>query len=470
MSCSKYSNDNLILKSDSYKYSHAVQYPAETTEIYSYFAPRGGKYSEVCFVGLQIFIQQYLVGKVITKEKIDDAEDLLTLHLGKFDRSIWDYIVDKHCGILPIRIKALPEGTCINNKNVLFTIVNTDPKCFWLTNFLETILSQVWYPMTVATNSREAKKVILKYLLETGTLEEIGFKLHDFGYRGVSSDQSAGHGGFAHLTQFLGTDNMASLIVAANHYDCECAGFSIAASEHSTMTSWGKNGESKAYENMLKQFPNGLVACVSDSYDIFNAIKIWGTDHKETIMNRDGTLVIRPDSGDPPTIDLQILQELEKYFPVKVNDKGYKVLDNHIRIIQGDGIDLDMIEKILKNLKENGWSADNIAFGSGGGLLQKGTKSRGGMNRDTLKCACKCSHAIINGEGINVFKDPITDPGKKSHKGYVSVHKLEDGTYETRDNGNHDFETDVLVDVFENGKLLRKYTLEEIRERCEIIN
>ena len=156
---------------------------------------------------------------------------------------------------------------------------------------------------------------------------------------------------------------------------------------------------------MLKQYPDGLVACVSDSWNIFKAIEIWGTIFKEAIMCRNGTLVIRPDSGDPVEIDLKILQELEKYFPVTINDKGYKVLDRHIRIIQGDGIDYDMIIKILDNLEKNGWSADNISFGSGGGLLQK-------MNRDTQKYAFKCSLAIINGKEVHVYKDPITDPGK----------------------------------------------------------
>ena len=457
--------DNLILLTDSYKCSHYAQYPPKTEYIYSYFESRGGKHKEVCFFGLQIFIKKYLVGKVITKEKIDEAEGILQLHLGPtytFPRHLWEYILKTYDGYLPIEIKAVPEGTCLPNKNVLFTMVNTDPKCFWLTNYLETLLVEVWYPMTVATNSREMKKVILKYLIETGTPELIDYKLHDFGFRGVSSPESAGNGGAAHLTQFKGTDTLAGILVARRFYREECAGISIPASEHSTITSWGKNGECDAFGNMLKQYPDGLVACVSDSWDIFNAIKIWGTKYREQILTRNGKLVIRPDSGHPPTIDLKILQELEKYFPVSTNEKGYKVLDDHVRIIQGDGIDYEMIIEILEHLKINGWSADNIAFGSGGGLLQK-------MNRDTLKCAFKCSLAIIDGRERYVYKDPITDPGKRSKKGYLTLHQLPDGSFETRYEGNHDFDTDIMQVVFCNGRLLNEQTFGQIRERSKLM-
>lgn len=456
--------NNLILMTDSYKCSHFKQYPPNTQYIYSYFESRGGKHKETCFYGLQIFIKEYLSGQVITQEKINEAEIILKLHFGEnyeFPRELWEYILIEHNGKLPIEIKAVPEGTCLPYKNVLFTMVNTDPKCFWLTNYLETILVQVWYPMTVATNSREQKKVIIKYLEKTGTPSEIDFKLHDFGYRGVSSNQTAGIGGSAHLTQFMGTDTLAGIITTIKYYNSGCTGISIPASEHSTITSWGKDREKDAFGNMLEQYPDGIVACVSDSWDIFKAIKIWGTILKEAIMSRNGTLVIRPDSGDPVEIDLKILQELEKYFPVKVNDKGYKVLDSHVRIIQGDGIDYEMIIKILDNLEKNGWSADNIAFGSGGGLLQK-------MNRDTQKCAFKCSLAIIDGKEVHVYKDPITDPGKKSKKGYLTLHKNEDGTFETKCDGNHDFESDILVTVFNNGELVKEYNFDEIKERSKI--
>lgn len=456
---------NIITATDSYKCSHYQQYPPDTAYVYSYFESRGGKHMEICFFGLQIFIKKYLVGQVITQEKITEAEEELKLHFGNdyvFPKHLWEHILHKHKGRLPIKIKAVPEGTCLPYKNVLFTMVNTDPECYWLTNYLETLLVQVWYPMTVATNSREQKKILLKALETTGTPEDIGFKLHDFGYRGVSSNESASHGGAAHLTQFLGTDTLASLKLCREIYGEEMAGFSIPASEHSTMTSWGKEGESEAYGNMLKQYPKGLVACVSDSWDIINAIKIWGTDHKESIMNREGTLVIRPDSGDPKTVLLAMFEEAEKYFPVTTNSKGFKVFPPQLRFIQGDGITFESLKDITEFLQEKGWSLDNIAFGSGGGLLQK-------LDRDTQKCAFKCSLIIKkNGEKVHVYKDPITDPGKKSKKGYLTLHLNKNGKYETKSDGNHNFETDIMKDVFCNGDLIIDQKLSEIRERCKI--
>ena len=298
-------------------------------------------------------------------------------------------------------------------------------------------------------------------LEETGTPSDIGFKLHDFGYRGVSSDETAAHGGAAHLTQFLGTDTMASLRLCRKIYGEKMAGFSIPASEHSTITSWEKGGESAAYGNMLKQYPTGLVACVCDSWDIINAIRILGTDHKETILNRNGTFIIRPDSGDPKTILLAIFEEAEKYFPVEKNEKGYKVFPPQLRFIQGDGITFESIKEITEFIKNKGWSLDNLAFGSGGGLLQK-------LNRDTQKCAFKCSFAKVNGEERFVYKDPVTDPGKKSKKGYLTLHKSENGEYETKSDGQHDFDTDIMQDVFCNGELLIYQTLDEIRKRSEI--
>jgi nicotinamide phosphoribosyltransferase len=455
---------NLILLTDSYKVSHHKQYPPGTSKIVSYFESRGGKHSEICFFGLQYFIKKYLVGSVITYEMIVEASELYALHFGNsnlFNCEGWKYIVDHHDGKLPILIKSLPEGTVLPYKNALFTMENTDPKCFWLTNFLETLLVQVWYPMTVATNSREQKKVIHQFLQETGDPSGIDFKLHDFGCRGVSSMETAGIGAAAHLTQFLGTDTVPGLQVARKYYQADCAGFSIPASEHSTITSWGKDKELDAYRNMLQQYPTGLVACVSDSYNLWEAAsELWGKQLKDLVMKREGTLVIRPDSGDPPTVDLKLLNLLGDAFGYTTNSKGYKVLDHHVRIIQGDGIDYEMIINILTRLKDNGWSADNIAFGSGGGLLQK-------MDRDTQKCAFKCCLAIINGKEVEVYKDPITDPGKKSKKGYLSVH-CQNNQWQTKSDGNHDFSNDLLRPVFKNGELLIDEKWEDIKNRSKI--
>ncbi|KAH8046764.1 nicotinamide phosphoribosyltransferase [Aureococcus anophagefferens] len=292
------------------------------------------------------------------------------------------------------------------------TVENTDPACFWLTNFVETLLVQVWYPMTVATHSREQKKVVAKYLDVTGDVAGLGFKLHDFGFRGVSSVETAGVGSCAHLVNFLGTDTVAGLVVAKDYYGAEsAAGFSIPASEHSTITSWGESQEVDAMRNMLEVYPAGLVACVSDSYDIFKACgDLWGTQLKDAVLARDGCLVVRPDSGDPPSTAMRVLAILGDKFGKEKNDKGYWVLDSHVRVIWGDGIDYEMICAVLSTLADAGWSADNIGFGSGGGLLQK-------LNRDTQKCAFKCSSIVVDGAARDVFKDPVTDKGKASKKG-----------------------------------------------------
>ena len=243
---------------------------------------------------------------------------------------------------LPISIKAVPEGMVVPTRNVLFTMENTDPKCFWLTNYLETLLVQVWYPMTVAQNSRFQKKIISDWLGRTGTAngenDGLLFKLHDFGYRGVSSVESAALGGAAHLVNFMGTDTMAGYIMARQCYDEPMAGVSIPAAEHSTMTSWTRDREADAYRNMLTQFPTGLVAVVSDSYDIINACEnIWGKDLKEMVETREGTLVVRPDSGDPPVIVVQVLNALGGAFAdgITRTATGHKLLPRFLRVIQG---------------------------------------------------------------------------------------------------------------------------------------
>lgn len=452
---------NRILLTDSYKVTQYKQYPKDIETVYSYFESRGGDFNVTTFFGLQYIIKEYLL-KPITQEEIDEAKILLTAHFGSdkaFNLDGWQYIVDTYGGKLPVRIDAVQEGRTILTSNVLMTIENTDPKCFWLTNYLETLLVQVWYPTTVATISRACKQIILKYLEETGDPSGILFKLHDFGFRGVSSVESAGIGGVAHLTNFMGTDTLQALVVAQKYYNCDCAGFSIPASEHSTMTSWGKDNEVEAFENMLDQYKDfPIVACVSDSYDIYKACEqYWGTELKDKVMSRNGTLVIRPDSGDPKTVILKCLNILWDKFGGTTNDKGYKVLDSHVRLIQGDGVDLFGIEEILEAMKVAGWSADNIAFGMGGGLLQK-------LNRDTQKFAFKCSAIKRSGKWYDVYKDPVTSDFKKSKKGRLVLaggktfpvcvfeEPLVAGLY------------NELELVYKDGHLFRDQTLDEIRE------
>lgn len=455
--------NNIMFLTDSYKVSHYKQYPQKTETVYSYFEARSGaKFPKTVFFGLHYFIERYLKGQVVTREKIKEAKELYQMHFGSdvFNTEGWEYILEVHNGRLPVRIKAVPEGTTLNNSNVLMTVENTDPKAYWLTNFLETLLVQVWYPCTVATQSKAMKEVILNFLEETGDPSLIDFKLHDFGFRGVSCPEQAGIGGAAHLINFKGTDTVPGILLA-RLYGEPCAGFSIPAAEHSTITSWGKDHEVEACKNMLEQYPSGLVAVVSDSYDIFNCCEnIWGGVLKDQVLARDGVLVVRPDSGDPPTVVVKVLNILGEKFGWTVNSKGYKVLHPKVRVIQGDGIDFEMLTKILTAMKENNISADNIAFGSGGGLLQK-------LNRDTQRFAFKCSSVTIDGEARDVFKKPATDNSKGSKAGRLKLVWAEGSHGKTMVTvPEHAQGDDQLEEVFCNGYVIKKPTFAEIRERA----
>lgn len=455
------SDFNILLATDSYKATHWKQYPPKTEHVYSYFESRGGEFDYTVFFGLQYFLKRYLEGIVVTKQYISEAEEIISQHVGHFNREGWDYIRKEHEGRLPVRIKAVPEGTKVPTGNVLMTIENTDPNCYWLTNYLETMLVQVWYPTTVATLSNHVRGRILRYLEANGSPEEIDFKFHDFGYRGVSSQESAGLGGAAHLVNFKGTDTMAAIMLLREYYRSECAGFSIPASEHSTITSWGQENETDAFRNMLEQYPDGLVACVSDSYNIWDAcLKKWGEELKEQVLARDGTLVVRPDSGEPvEEIVYQVFSRLAMAFGSHKNAKGYDMLPPEVRIIQGDGVDTDSISRILAKLNERKVSSDNVAFGCGGALLQK-------LNRDTQKFAFKCSSITIDGEQCDVFKDPITDIGKRSKAGRLALERLSDGNFSTVDEKSTIDDDNALVTVFENGVVTKEWTLEKIRERA----
>ena len=454
---------NLILNADSYKASHYLQYPPQTSHVSSYIESRGGDYEELVFFGLQAFIKEYLT-KPLTQEHIEQAEEIITAHGLPFNRKGWQYIIDKHNGYLPLSIEAIPEGTVIPTHNVLVQVVNTDPQCFWLTSYIETaLLRGIWYPTTVATLSWQIKQIIAQALAKTAdNLDSLPFKLHDFGARGASSYETSALGGAAHLVNFLGTDTLASLIAVRNYYHEPMAGFSIPAAEHSTITSWGQERETEAYENMLKQFAGEgkLVAVVSDSYNLWHAItEIWGNKLKEQVINNGGTIVIRPDSGNPVDVVCQTLEMLMEKFGYSVNSKGYRQLPDYLRVIQGDGISLDSISLILEAMAERGLSAENIAFGMGGGLLQK-------LNRDTLKFAMKASAVKVNDVWCDVFKAPITDFGKTSKKGRLALIKNQHNQYQTlriQELGNH---TNELCTVFRNGKLLIDDSFEKIRSRA----
>jgi nicotinamide phosphoribosyltransferase len=458
-------NKNLLLNSDSYKYSQFNQYPPQTEGVFSYIESRGGHHDETLFFGLQMFLKDYLM-KPIRMEDIDIAEAIIRAHGEPFYRGGWEYIVKKHGGHLPVRIKAVPEGMVIPVKNVLLTIENTDPNCYWLTSFLETaLLRAVWYPTTVASNSYNSKKLILNYLIRNGDPNLIDFKMQDFGFRGVSSYESAGIGGLAHLVNFKGTDTVAALLYGKEFYHEDIAGFSIPASEHSVACSYNaistveiidEKNELSYIRRMLEfLYTHQMVSIVGDAYDIYNFINLMGSIKDEIIeKTKDNKFVIlRPDSGNPVEVSLKCAQLLDNHFRSTLNSKGYKVL-NHVRLIQGDGVNYETIDRVLHVLEANGYSSDNIAFGQGGGLLQH-------VNRDDFKFAMKCSSVNVNGTWRDVYKDPVTDPGKTSKKGRLQLIKNEQGEYQTV--LERPWNKDELVTIYENGQLLVDYTLEQVR-------
>jgi nicotinamide phosphoribosyltransferase len=451
---------NILLNTDSYKCSQFNQMPPGTEYIYSYIESRGGRWDRTVFFGLQAFLREYLTTPV-TMADIDIAEKIITAHGEPFNREGWEYIVKQHNGRLPVEIRAVREGTVIETQNVLVTIVNTDPKCYWLTSYLETaLLRAVWYPTTVATNSYMSRQIILRGLEETGDPALINFKLHDFGARGVSSQESAALGGAAHLVNFMGTDTMAGILAAMEYYDAEVCGFSIPAMEHSTVTSWGRENEVDAYRNMLNRYakPGALLACVSDSYDIYNACKLWGTELKQEVIDSGAMVVIRPDSGNPAEVVTKCARILDQHFGHTVNSKGYRVLNN-VRIIQGDGIDDVSIRGILLSLQMAGYSADNVAFGQGGALLQQ-------INRDSLKFAMKCSSAYINGAWVDVYKDPVTDSGKRSKRGRLQLIREPGGDFQTVSYSDSQLDRDLLQVVYRNGELVNQTTFQAVRDRA----
>ncbi len=763
---------NICLLTDSYKQSHQRQYPPGTQRVYSYLESRGGAYNPLVFYGLQYYLKEYLVGKVVTREKIDYAQGRVNAHFGTdvFNIDGWNLMLSRYGGTLPVTIKALPEGCVVHTGIPLFVIENLDPDFWWLTNFLETILCQVWYPITIASNSYFLRRLMAEYVKLSGHPDTLNYKVHDFGFRGCTTPEQAAVGASAHLLSFDGTDTFVGCELATEYYnEPSMVGHSIAASEHSTITSWGKLREAEAYENMLNLYPDQMFACVSDSYDIYNATgNIWGGVLRDKVKARSIPMVIRPDcyddqteiltlsgwklfshlrpeekvgqyhadgtvtfvipsriiskeykgkmvcfvsdksgvdlivtpnhrmirlltngngllikeaqdtkfnynyrhivagrkigertsltpferlsiafqadgsypskrtdgrkcirfnfskkrkvkrlleicgsgnfehkvsiepgrpyntqvyvwvddwpsktfdwveiedkdwkwcqefiqeckhwdgsirsetrskydstvksnaevvqlvaalagfktyysvtedkrkeqfsdvftvhiledrcyaggqsikkqvleydgsiycvtvpsgmvmvrrnkrisisgnSGDPMEVIPRLLNIASQKFGRDFNEQGYKVL-RHVRFIQGDGVDTEAIEAISKRVISMGYSIDNLAFGSGGGLLQK-------FDRDTNKFAIKCSQATINGESINVFKDPVTDHGKSSKRGRFKVVNV-NGVLNWANEGECLDKEDCLQTVFHNGELIKEHNYLDIRNR-----
>jgi nicotinamide phosphoribosyltransferase len=455
--------NNLILMTDSYKASHFKQYPAGTEAMFSYLESRGGEYDRTLFFGLQYLLKEFLWNP-ITHEDVDEAKTFFAAHGTPFPEAGWRRIVDVHRGRLPVRIRAVAEGMAIPTHNVLLTVESLDPECFWIVTWIETFLMRLWYPITVATQSWHIRKDMIKYLRATGGSEGLDFKLHDFGARGVSSGESAAIGGAAHLAAgWKGSDTVEGVVLANRYYDEPMAAFSIPASEHSTITAWGKWGEADAFRNMLIQFggQGKIVACVSDSFDIFKAVA-WWIGMSEEIKASGTTLVIRPDSGDPATIVLAILNQFKDAGLCYTNDYGYLQLPSHFRVIQGDGVNRDSINEILAKMREQDFSAANISFGMGGALLQK-------VNRDTLKFAYKCSAVKVNGTWRDVYKDPVTDPGKKSKRGRLELSGSYGNGFTTVKADGLQVWDSLLRTVYELGITGNRTTLKEVRQNSDVL-
>lgn len=463
-----------IFDTDSYKITHHMQYPPGMDYMFDYLESRGGEYKETVFFGLSYIIKEFFSQR-ITKDQVEAARLIYKQHLGGdyFNYADWMKIVEEYHGFLPVKIRAVKEGSVVPTKNVLMTIESTDQRFPWLVGWLETILMRIWYPITVATLSYELRKVMKQYVEETSDNQSsLDFMLHDFGSRGVSSNESAAIGGLSNLLSFNGTDNIAALIAAKKYYGEHCAGFSIPAAEHSTITSWGRNNERNVYAHIINQFNQApVIAVVSDSYDYFHAIQeLWpsvlgfsggsssgdvGDESRKHPGMVQQLIVIRPDSGNPIKIIEESLHKLEASFGVTTNSKGYKVL-NKVRLIQGDGVDPFTIQQIMYRTKHYGFASDNVSFGMGGALLQK-------VNRDTQKFAIKCSAIGVKGETRPVFKDPATDPGKTSKAGVLDLIRRTDGVYATV---QRKYGLDSCLETYyHNGMIGNTEDLATIRER-----
>lgn len=481
------------LLTDFYKVSHKVMYPAGTEKIYSTWIPRTSRkegINKVVALGFQGFIKKYLIDYFnenffnrTKKEVVDEYIRVIKYTLG-IDNPDATHIEELHdLGYLPIKIKAVKEGTLVPLKVPMLTIENTDKKFFWITNFLETLMSsELWLPSTTATIALEYKKILLKYAKETnGDISGVPFQGHDFSLRGMGGFECSKISGIGHLSSFQGTDTIPAILYVEDYYNAniekELIGTSIYATEHSVMCSYGKENEPETYRHLIEDvFPNGFVSIVSDTWDLWNVVANIVPSLKKSIMNRDGRVVIRPDSGDPTKIicgNIEGKSEVERkglieslwdIFGGTITEKGYKQLDSHIGAIYGEAITIDRCKEICELLKSKGFASTNIVFGIGSFTYQYNT-------RDTFGFALKATHAVINGEERQIFKDPKTDNGvKKSLKGMAVVIKNKDNELECIDKLNINErdsykDTDLLEDVFVNGKLLREETWTDIRNR-----
>lgn len=455
---------NFCLATDSYKEAHPGMMVPNTTGAHSYFEAReGAKYPETVFCNLQGIVKDRLMGVQVTPEKIDFAEMVVNEHMGQvFNREGFEYIWRKHGGRLPLRIRAVQEGTPVPIGNCLMTVENTDPNCAWLVNFPEPILTHVWSASTVASKSRFIKLRMKQFLDKTSdNPSHLDFMLHDFGLRGAVSYEGAEYCGSGHLINFKGTDNLPAVVYLMSMYGANVRWFSVPATEHSIMTAKGRAGEMETVGRLLKKYPKGILAIVIDSYDwrnfITQVLQIYGPE----IMARDGKVVFRPDSGKPLPVTRECLEIIGRSVGITDNSKGYKVIPPQVGCLWGDGIKEQGIFDLFDGLAEDHWAADNMVIGMGGGLLQD-------MTRDTQRFAFKSSWQEWDGEGHDILKDPI-DGSKKSKAGLLELVRTESGLFDTKKRHLVLPSDELLLEtVLEDGDLIRDMNFDQVQHNARI--
>jgi nicotinamide phosphoribosyltransferase len=482
---------NPLMLIDFYKADHRRQYPEGTELVYSNFTPRKSRQEgndKLVFFGLQYFVKEYLVKQWnegffnIPKEKVvADYKRRMDNALGKDSIPI-EHIAELHdLGYLPLIVKGLPEGTIVSTKIPVVTVYNTQPKFFWLTNYLESLMSAIlWKPATSATTAFQYRRVFNEYAKQTVSDTNIDFVYwqgHDFSFRGMSGIEDACMSAAGHLLSFYGTDSVPAIDFHELYYnansDNELIGGSVPATEHSVMCMGTKDNEIATFERLIEEiYPSGIVSIVSDTWDFWKVITEFLPQLKTKILARNGKLVIRPDSGDPVKIIIGdkdatpgspeykgAIECMWEVFGGTTTEKGYKLLDSHIGLIYGDSITLQRQKDILQGLKEKGFASFNVVLGIGSYTYEY-------VTRDTYGFAMKATYGEVNGEARNIFKDPKTDDGtKKSAKGLMQVTEV-DGKLVMKDQCTWEEEKQgLLKTVFENGKIVKEQSLSEIRNR-----
>lgn len=464
---------NPILASDSYKFSHPGTYATEAVGMHSSIIARTGGADMMVLFGIKMFIDS-VFSEQITLEHVYEAEAFCALHGEPFDKVGWLRVVNHYNGWLPLTIKALPEGLPVPSGNAMVTVTSYDPQLMHLAQSIETkLVRAVWYPTTIATLGRKIKMLITRYYEATGVDTTLAdYALHDFGARGVTCAEQAQIGGAAHLVNFKGSDTVEGIRAANWYYDIQMAGVSVPATEHSIQTSWGPTRQREYLETFIRKHgkKGNIVSVVIDGYDTLGFVDMVCEPYFVKLVQQIGCkLVLRPDSGNPLVLIPEIIQKLADAYGFSVNSKGFSELQG-VGILWGDGVDYELIEKILAQLHRCRWVANTVVFGSGGALLQK-------VNRDTFKFAQK-ANAILTASlakglvWLGIKKDPITDPGKASQPGVLTTVRslMTPSDFRTVDNSlSIDAEWERIMEtVWQYGPIDNHTTMATIRERAAV--